>query len=230
MSNGNCTDHCRDLNAPYAFAVIQYKDCYCSNLIPRSQVDINRCEKQCPGYGTENCGNIDDGLFIYIQNGQPSGTAPGPSSAQPTSKTVSSSAIQSSSTPPPPPPTSTQASSSSSSTLLTVSTICFVELQALCFLYLFCRCTLQPQHPFAFFPSPFSFCYDRCWFDFRGSLCWLLRKCLPVSSQSTRLPWFRLDSLSRCRSPLYRLLRLLLIILLLLYCFYLLQTAEVCMC
>lgn len=89
MSNGNCTNHCRDLNSAYAFAVIQYKECYCSNLIPYQQDPISQCQTDCPGYGQEDCGSIDDGKFIYIQNGRPSGTAPGPTSAQPTSKTSS---------------------------------------------------------------------------------------------------------------------------------------------
>jgi cell wall integrity and stress response component len=124
MSNGNCTNHCSDIGS-YAFAVIQYKDCYCSDLIPREQVPIGGCQVDCPGYGEENCGSKDNGLFIYIQNGQPSGTAPGPSSAQPTSTTVSSTAPP----PPPPPPTTTQATSSSTS--VTVSTPCLVELHYL---------------------------------------------------------------------------------------------------
>ncbi|OAK96995.1 hypothetical protein IQ06DRAFT_308086 [Phaeosphaeriaceae sp. SRC1lsM3a] len=115
MSNGNCTNHCRDLSSAYAFAVIQYKDCYCSNLIPYAQDNISRCQKDCPGYGEENCGSIDDGLYIYIQNGRPSGTAPGPTSAQPTSKTVSSSAPP----PPSPPPATTTDTSKSSSTPVT---------------------------------------------------------------------------------------------------------------
>jgi hypothetical protein len=126
MSNGNCTNHCSDIGS-YAFAVIQYKDCYCSDLIPRQQVPIGGCQVDCPGYGEENCGSKDNGLFIYIQNGQPSGTAPGPSSAQPTSTTVSSSAPP----PPPPSPATTQATSSSSSSSVTVSTPCLVELHYL---------------------------------------------------------------------------------------------------
>jgi cell wall integrity and stress response component len=125
MSNGNCTQHCRD-EGGFAFAVIQYEDCYCSNLIPRQQTDVASCRKICPGFGAENCGSIDDGLFIYIQNGKPSGTAPGPSSAQPTTPTVSSS-----SPPPPPPPLPATTQAKSSSTPVTVSIPCLVELQAL---------------------------------------------------------------------------------------------------
>jgi hypothetical protein len=123
MSNGNCTDHCRD-EGTFAFAVIKYQDCYCSDLIPREQTDVSKCRKVCPGYGVENCGSIDDGLYIYIQNGSPSGTAPGPSSAKPTQQpTVSSSAPR---PPPPPPPRSSTpapAPSSSSATTTTVSAL-----------------------------------------------------------------------------------------------------------
>ncbi|KAH7379422.1 hypothetical protein DE146DRAFT_625730 [Phaeosphaeria sp. MPI-PUGE-AT-0046c] len=130
MSNGNCTTHCRDLGSPYAFAVIQYKDCYCSNLIPRAQDDVSRCRKDCPGYGEENCGSIDDGLYIYIQNGRPSGTAPGPTSAQPTSKSVSSSA--------PPPPPATTPDTSSSSRRIFAGCRCYTSF----FCFSFHRCTV----------------------------------------------------------------------------------------
>jgi cell wall integrity and stress response component len=104
QSNGNCTNHCNDVGT-YAFAIIQYKDCWCSNYIPRQQVNLNQCQKDCPGFPSEKCGSADDNLFIYIQNsGQPSGTAGGSSSSKPTSTIVSSSTLR---------PTSTQATSSS---------------------------------------------------------------------------------------------------------------------
>jgi cell wall integrity and stress response component len=67
QSNGNCTNHCSQTVGTYAFAVIQYQDCWCSNLIPSQQVDIGRCQKDCPGYGAEDCGSRDDGLYIYIK-------------------------------------------------------------------------------------------------------------------------------------------------------------------
>jgi cell wall integrity and stress response component len=130
MSNGNCTTHCSDVGT-YAFAVIQDTDCYCSDLIPRSQTDISKCQNKCPGYGPEHCGSSADGLFIYIQNGSPSGTAPGPSSAKPTPQPVSSSAIP---PPPPPPPQvstpSTSSTTSTSSTAATTVSAHFPVLQA----------------------------------------------------------------------------------------------------
>ncbi|KAH8724229.1 hypothetical protein GQ44DRAFT_618614 [Phaeosphaeriaceae sp. PMI808] len=117
QSNGNCTNHCNQIGN-FAFSVIQFKDCYCSNYTPRNQVNINRCKKDCPGFPSENCGSQDDGLFIYIQgSGQPSGTAGG---SQPSSAPVSSSI-------PRPTPSRTQAPSSSQ--VLSVSTICFTPDQ-----------------------------------------------------------------------------------------------------
>jgi len=91
MSNGNCTDHCRE-EGTFAFAVIKYQDCYCSDYIPRDQEDVSKCGTGCPGYDIEKCGSIDDGLFIYIQNGSPSGTAPAPGPAKPTQAPPSSQA------------------------------------------------------------------------------------------------------------------------------------------
>lgn len=77
QSNGNCTNHCTQ-EGTFAFAVIQWKDCYCSNYIPSQQVSINRCQKDCPGFPAEHCGSIDDSLYIYIKmSGQPSGTVGG---------------------------------------------------------------------------------------------------------------------------------------------------------
>ncbi|KAF2027575.1 hypothetical protein EK21DRAFT_71580 [Setomelanomma holmii] len=110
--NTGSTDvcHCGQVGN-YAFAVIQLKDCYCSNYIPSQQVDVTRCDKGCPGFPSENCGDIDNGLYIYIKmSGTPSGTI-GASSP-------SKSAVVSSS---PPPPVSTQAPSSSQ--IVTVSTL-----------------------------------------------------------------------------------------------------------
>jgi cell wall integrity and stress response component len=83
QSNGNCTNHCIN-EGTYAFAVIQYTDCYCSNYIPANQEDISDCQKDCPGYPDEKCGNRDEGLFMYIKmDGKPSGTLGGSSSSAP---------------------------------------------------------------------------------------------------------------------------------------------------
>jgi len=74
QSNGNCTNHCTQ-EGSYAFAVIKYTDCWCSNYIPANQIDVSNCQGDCPGFPAEKCGNKKDNLYIYIQmNGKPSGT------------------------------------------------------------------------------------------------------------------------------------------------------------
>lgn len=99
QSNGKCTEHCNS-QGTFAFAVIQFKDCWCSNYIPAQQVDTSDCMVNCPGFPAEKCGDADKGLYIYIKlDGSPSGTQGG---SQPTSarsaklsttlKTVSSNA------------------------------------------------------------------------------------------------------------------------------------------
>jgi hypothetical protein len=91
QSNGKCTDHCNS-EGTYAFAVIQYTNCWCTNYIPSTTTDISSCQKDCPGYPDEKCGDKDDGLYIYIKlAGQPSGTAGGGS--QPSSTDVSSATL-----------------------------------------------------------------------------------------------------------------------------------------
>lgn len=87
QTNGKCTDHCKE-SGTWAFAVIQYNNCWCSNYIPSTTTDITDCQKDCPGFPNEKCGDKDAGLYIYIEMaGQPSGTAGG---SQPSSISVSS--------------------------------------------------------------------------------------------------------------------------------------------
>ena len=82
QSNSKCTEHCQGLGN-FAFAVIKFDDCWCSNYIPAQQVDIGGCQKNCPGWQPEKCGDKDKGLYIYIKmNGAPSGTQ---GSSQPSS-------------------------------------------------------------------------------------------------------------------------------------------------
>ncbi|KAH7374319.1 hypothetical protein BKA66DRAFT_513749 [Pyrenochaeta sp. MPI-SDFR-AT-0127] len=115
QSNGKCTEHCNS-QGTFAFAVIQFKDCWCSNYIPAQQVDTSDCMVNCPGFPAEKCGDADKGLYIYIKlDGSPSGTQGG---SQPTSARVSSAT---------PLPSSTRKPSSSKA--ITVSTICFLALQ-----------------------------------------------------------------------------------------------------
>ncbi|KZM22240.1 hypothetical protein ST47_g6609 [Ascochyta rabiei] len=91
QSNGKCSDHCNSAGT-YAFAVIQFTNCWCSNYIPSTTTDITSCQKDCPGYPDEKCGDKDADLYIYIKlSGQPSGTAGGgsqPSSTDATEPTT----------------------------------------------------------------------------------------------------------------------------------------------
>uniref|UniRef100_A0A093VAM9 Cell wall integrity and stress response component 4 n=1 Tax=Talaromyces marneffei PM1 TaxID=1077442 RepID=A0A093VAM9_TALMA len=80
QSNGACETLC---NADYAFAVLQGQNCWCSNYIPASTVNVSECDTSCPGYPADLCGNTDKGYFGYIamSNHKASGTATGRSTA-----------------------------------------------------------------------------------------------------------------------------------------------------
>ena len=72
QSNGRCHTTCQ---ANYAFAIVQYTSCWCSNYAPADTLSVSSCGKQCPGYPPENCGDQQAGLFGYIAlNKSPSGT------------------------------------------------------------------------------------------------------------------------------------------------------------
>ncbi|KAF4553443.1 Cell wall integrity and stress response component 4-like protein [Elsinoe fawcettii] len=148
QSNGLCFDTCKD---QYAFAVVQYQNCWCSNFIPSNQLESGECSQQCPGFPREQCGNQDDGLFGYIALSRaPSGTAgasptqtrtqtrgpsrpttsdPPSSSAEEPSTTAPPSTTEASPSPsttdplPPSPPSSTITSSSLSESPSTVTSI-----------------------------------------------------------------------------------------------------------
>ncbi|KAB2108121.1 hypothetical protein AG0111_0g4505 [Alternaria gaisen] len=91
QSNGNCTNHCKE-EGTYAFAVLQYTDCWCSNYAPGETANMNDCEVDCPGFPDEKCGNKDKDLFMYIEmDGQVSGTIGG---SQPTSSADAPSSTQ----------------------------------------------------------------------------------------------------------------------------------------
>ena len=77
---GSCKTQCQD---SYAFAVLQDKMCWCSDYIPTEQTSTGRCNEQCPGYPSDECGNVQEGLFGYLSLDQaPSGTAGAASSTQ----------------------------------------------------------------------------------------------------------------------------------------------------
>ncbi|KAI5208623.1 WSC-domain-containing protein [Aureobasidium subglaciale] len=103
QSNGACHDTCA---ASYAFAIVQYQQCWCSNYAPADQLDVSECSQACPGYPAESCGDKDNGLYGYIKlNISPSGTQGAGSSGDSTSSAAGSSTQQ---------PTSTSSSSPSS--------------------------------------------------------------------------------------------------------------------
>ncbi|KAH6698094.1 hypothetical protein BKA61DRAFT_497467 [Leptodontidium sp. MPI-SDFR-AT-0119] len=69
QSHGLCTGFC---NQNYAFAIVQYDGCWCSNYAPDSSAS-GSCDTDCPGYGFEACGG--DELYGYIAlMRKPSGT------------------------------------------------------------------------------------------------------------------------------------------------------------
>lgn len=119
QTNGKCTDHCNE-QGTFAFAVIKFDNCWCTNYIPSTTTDITKCQKDCPGYPTEKCGDKDAGLYIYIEMaGQPSGTAGGGSKPSSTKASAPSSTDSPSSTDV---ATSSSPQTTPSSTLRTVVT------------------------------------------------------------------------------------------------------------
>lgn len=89
QSNGYCAGKCR---AAYAYAVINYKDCWCSNYAPEAQDSANSCDGTCPGYPSEICGSNSGDRFVYFAMGnKPSGTKGGATLPTSTSKDQSSS-------------------------------------------------------------------------------------------------------------------------------------------
>ncbi|KAI8195570.1 Cell wall integrity and stress response component 4, partial [Colletotrichum sp. SAR 10_65] len=58
QTNGLCSDFCRGKN--FAFAIVQYQSCWCSDVAPAasSEADVeDKCNDICPGYDTEKCGS-----------------------------------------------------------------------------------------------------------------------------------------------------------------------------
>ncbi|KAF8850565.1 hypothetical protein BDZ45DRAFT_602639 [Acephala macrosclerotiorum] len=77
QSNGLCHNFCQD---SYAFAVLQYDGCWCSNYAPGTTT--TGCDTQCPGYPPDYCGGTN--LYGYIALSlAPSGTEGASSTAIP---------------------------------------------------------------------------------------------------------------------------------------------------
>lgn len=86
QSNGWCSTHCRD---NYAFAIVQYQNCWCSNYIPAETTSISSCNEHCPGFPAENCGSSSAGLFGYVAlSKSPSGTLGAASSSSSISRSI----------------------------------------------------------------------------------------------------------------------------------------------
>ncbi|KAK5137847.1 hypothetical protein LTR08_006615 [Meristemomyces frigidus] len=119
QSNGACLGQCRQ---NYAFAVVQYQNCWCTNFVPADQQSVSNCNQNCPGYPADKCGNEDEGLFGYIElNIQPSGTAGAAASTQASSTLAVAVSSEPVSTTSSPSPTSTTSESSSTATPTTTS-------------------------------------------------------------------------------------------------------------
>ncbi|EAW12725.1 WSC domain-containing protein [Aspergillus clavatus NRRL 1] len=99
QSNGLCTTTC---NSDYAFAILQGKECWCSNIAPNkaTNTDVSDCDVGCPGYPDDSCGDASKGVFAYIQMSlhKPSGTATAPSSSKTTMSSTDTSKTDSTKT------------------------------------------------------------------------------------------------------------------------------------
>lgn len=67
QSLGLCSEYC--ISGNYAFAVMQWQSCWCSDVAPGSSIttDLSSCSEGCPGYPEqENCGRRPN-LFGYMR-------------------------------------------------------------------------------------------------------------------------------------------------------------------
>ncbi|KAK0714902.1 hypothetical protein B0H67DRAFT_228194 [Lasiosphaeris hirsuta] len=81
QSQGRCFQNCTD--ASFALAIVQAKNCWCSNIAPNrdTQKPLSNCENPCPGYPTDYCGGSGSFGYMELAN-DPSGTAPGTSNTK----------------------------------------------------------------------------------------------------------------------------------------------------
>ncbi|KAK6224569.1 hypothetical protein QIS74_02896 [Colletotrichum tabaci] len=66
QTNGLCQDFCRDKN--YAFAIVQWQSCWCSDVAPAPSTEAeisDKCNDICPGYDVERCGSRPN-YFGYL--------------------------------------------------------------------------------------------------------------------------------------------------------------------
>ncbi|KAK6533691.1 hypothetical protein TWF694_002623 [Orbilia ellipsospora] len=84
QSDGKCHDHCV---ADYAFAIVLWQNCWCSNYAPTDTQPLGDCTDACPGFPNDTCGNRKENYYNYIeldrlpssQTNLPSSTSPPPS-------------------------------------------------------------------------------------------------------------------------------------------------------
>ncbi|GKT45720.1 cell wall integrity and stress response component 4 [Colletotrichum spaethianum] len=58
QTNGLCQDFCTAKN--YAFAIVQWQSCWCSDVAPAASTEAevsDKCNDICPGYDIEHCGS-----------------------------------------------------------------------------------------------------------------------------------------------------------------------------
>ncbi|KAK3324614.1 hypothetical protein B0T19DRAFT_233735 [Cercophora scortea] len=86
QSEGRCFGNCTDLG--YALAVVQARNCWCTNLIPNTanQEKVSLCSDPCPGYPDDVCGG--DGLYGYLDTGKKAAGTATPMSADTSSATA----------------------------------------------------------------------------------------------------------------------------------------------
>ncbi|KAK9360626.1 hypothetical protein V1504DRAFT_454097 [Lipomyces starkeyi] len=73
QSYGACMRNCE---SGYALAILQDFQCWCSNEAPGDTTSLSSCSvDSCPGYPSDPCGNLIEGLYGYILISPPSGTA-----------------------------------------------------------------------------------------------------------------------------------------------------------
>jgi cell wall integrity and stress response component len=60
---GLCNNNCE---GKFAYAVLRYQGCWCSNEKPTETVGVDKCNQSCPGYPDQKCGNESAGLYSYV--------------------------------------------------------------------------------------------------------------------------------------------------------------------
>ena len=73
MTLGLCRTKCED----FAFGVVRGYECWCADYVPSPSKNKTDCNKKCPQYDQEYCGNPDSGSYGYIDSPtlRPKGTA-----------------------------------------------------------------------------------------------------------------------------------------------------------